>query len=325
MELAGFDKRWKTFPDFILGMTKDIWEDRNIHSLRGYYADDIIVRSPASVVTGNEGVIAATMATLAEWPDRQLPGEDVIWCGSADEGTLMSSHRLICTATHTNAGAYGPATGKKLRYRILADCACRDNQVYDEWLVRDQGAIVRQMGWDIVDFTRDQIEREGGAEACVKPLSPKTDIKGDYSSQGNDHPLGREYADILTRIMNAELSAVPKYYDRAAHLELPGGVTDVGHGGADEFWLGLRAAFPDAKFEINHAIGMSENGRPDRAALRWSLSGKHSGWGAFGAPSGAEVYVLGISHAEFGPNGLHREYVLFDETAIWKQILLAKG
>jgi hypothetical protein len=32
--------------------------------------------------------------------------------------------------------------------------------------------------------------------------------------------------------------------------------------------------------------------------------------------------VLGITHAEFGPWGLRREYTLYDETAIWKQILL---
>ena len=62
-----------------------------------------------------------------------------------------------------------------------------------------------------------------------------------------------------------------------------------------------------------------------RAAIRWSLHGKHDGWGAFGTPSGAEVYVMGFAHADFGPWGLRREYVVFDETAIWKQILLHKG
>ena len=35
--------------------------------------------------------------------------------------------------------------------------------------------------------------------------------------------------------------------------------------------------------------------------------------------------VLGASHAEFGPWGLRREFTLYDETAIWKQILLATG
>ena len=34
---------------------------------------------------------------------------------------------------------------------------------------------------------------------------------------------------------------------------------------------------------------------------------------------------MGLSHAEFGPWGLRREWTLIDETAIWKQILLAAG
>lgn len=325
MPLEGFDKRWKTFPDFIIGITKDIWEDRNIHHLRRLYADAIVVRSPASVVVGNEGVIAATMATLAEWPDRELPGEDVIWSGSDKDGTLLSSHRLICTATHTRPGMYGEPTGKTLRYRILADCACRDNQVYDEWLVRDQGAIVRQMGIEPKAFAADLIEREGGPESCVQPLTPATDRKGAYSGRGNDNPVGERHGALLSAIMNAEMSAIPREYDRAAELHYPGGHTDLGHKGADRFWMGLRAAFPNANFSIDHQIGMQERGRADRSAVRWSLHGRHEGWGMFGTPTGAEVYILGISHAEFGPRGLHREYTLIDETAIWKQIVMKTG
>ena len=64
---------------------------------------------------------------------------------------------------------------------------------------------------------------------------------------------------------------------------------------------------------------------PPRASVRWSLQGKHSGWGAFGRPTGADVHVMGLTHAEFGPWGLRREFTLIDETAIWKQILLETG
>ena len=64
---------------------------------------------------------------------------------------------------------------------------------------------------------------------------------------------------------------------------------------------------------------------PPRAALRWSLTGCHDGWGVFGAPTGVRVHVMGISHAEFGPWGLRREVALYDETMVWKQILMASG
>ena len=35
--------------------------------------------------------------------------------------------------------------------------------------------------------------------------------------------------------------------------------------------------------------------------------------------------MLGINHVEFGPRGIKNEWVLFDETMIWKQILMQTG
>ena len=322
--MKGFDQKFKDFPDYIIGITKEIWEDRGIATLHRYYSDDIVVRSPASVVIGNQKVIGATMATLAEFPDRTLLGEDVIWCGSPEEG-MLSSHRLLSTATHARDGVYGKATGKRLTYRILADCHAIGNQINDEWLIRDQGAIVRQLGVDPKAYAADLIEKEGGPEHCVKPLTPATDKPGPYKGRGNENAWGAKYADILTRIMGADMAAIPVEYDRAVQVEYPGGVTGHSHGDVDQFWMGLRASFPDAVFRIDHVIGREDPMMPPRAALRWSLHGRHSGWGAFGTPTGAEVYVLGICHAEFGPWGLRREYVIYDETTIWKQILLQTG
>jgi SnoaL-like domain len=321
--IDGFSPRWKDFPDYIIGITREIWEDRGIATLRESYAPDIVVRSPASIVRGNAGVIGATMATLAEFPDRTLLAEDVIWSGH--ETGLLSSHRILSTATHSRDGAYGKATGKQLRYRIIADCAARTNAIFDEWLIRDQGAIVRQMGWDPKSYAADLIAREGGPERCVRPFTPAADIDGGYHGKGNDHPVGQRYAALLTRIMAADFAAIGEEYDRAVHSELPGGITGHGREAVDGFWLSLRAAFPSAEFAIHHAIGRDDPMMPPRAALRWSLTGRHEGWGGFGAPTGAEVHVMGISHAEFGPWGLRREYVLIDETAIWKQILLKTG
>lgn len=322
--MKGFDPRWTDFPDYIIGITREIWEERKIATLHHYYSDDIIVRSPGSLVVGNRDVIGATMATLAEFPDRTLLGEDVIWSGSPEEG-MLSSHRIISTATHLGDGVYGAASGKKLQYRIIADCHAIDNQINDEWLIRDQGAIVRQMGWDPKDYARDLIAREGGPETCTHPFTPAIDKPGPYKGKGNDNEWGGRYADILSRIMAADIAVIEAEYDRACALFYPGGVNGHSHGAADRFWMGLRASFPSADFRIEHQIGRDDPMMPPRAAIRWSLHGRHDGWGAFGEPSGAEVYVMGASHAEFGPWGLRREYTLFDETAVWKQIALKTG
>ncbi|CTQ34030.1 nuclear transport factor 2 family protein [Jannaschia rubra] len=319
--------RWKDLPDYIIGITREIWEDRGISTLHDYYAPGIVVRSPASVVVGNQNVIGATLATLAEFPDRTLLGEDVIWSGENAEKGMLSSHRLLSTATHLGDGIYGKATGTKLVYRIMADCHVRDITIDDEWLIRDQGAIVRQLGWTPEAYAADLIEREGGRENAVKPLTPETDRPGPYGGRGNDNEWGARLAQVLTRIMGADMRAIPQSYDRACQLEYPGGVTGHSHGDADRFWVSLRAAFPSAEFSVHHVIGREDAVMPPRAAVRWSLWGRHEGWGGFGIPSGAMVYVLGITHAEFGPWGpdgwsVRREWTMFDETAVWKQIHL---
>ena len=322
--MKGFSDRFTDFPDYILGITQEIWEHRNLATLHHYYAPDIPVRSPGSIVFGNEGVIGATMATLAEFPDRRLLGEDVIWSGSPEEG-MLSSHRILSTATHLGDGVYGKATGKKLRYRIIADCHAIDNQINDEWLIRDQGAVVRQLGWDPKEYAIDLIEREGGPENCVQPFHPSIDQVGPYTGRGNDNAWGAKYADILNRIMGADLGVIPSEYDRAITGFYPGGKELISTDGVDDFWIGLRAAFPSASFTIDHQIGREDPMMSPRSAIRWSLTGKHDGWGAFGKPSGAEVHVMGISHVEFGPWGIRREYTLFDETSVWKQIAMKTG
>ena len=322
--MKGFNKKWQSFPDYIIGITKEIWEDRGLNTLHDYYSSDIIVRAPVGVTQGRDGVIGSTMATLSEFPDRTLLGEDVIWSGTPEEG-MLSSHRIVSTATHLGDGVFGRATGKKLVYRIIADCHAINNQINDEWLIRDQGAIVRQMGLDPREYAKDSINREGGPENCTRPLSPENDISGPYMGKGNHNEWGQLYGDILSRIMNADFAVIPGKYDRACQLEYPGGQTAHSHGAADRFWMGLRASFPSARFTLEHQIGRSDEIMPPRAALRWSLFGRHDGWGPFGPPTGAEVYILGLCHAEFGPWGLRREYVMFDETAIWKQIILKTG
>lgn len=327
--MKGFDAKFADLPHYILGITHEIWEERGLEKLNDYYAPDIVVRSPASVVVGNQDVIAATAATLAEFPDRQLLGEDVIWSGSPENG-FLSSHRILSTATHTGDGSYGKATGSRLTYRIIADCHAIENQINDEWLIRDQAAIVRQMGLTPRNYAVDMIRRQGGADRCAQPFTPEIDKAGPYSGTGNDNEWGEKLADLLKRMMDGDGAAITECFDRGAQLEYPGLVTGHGWEAANSLWFGLRNSFPSAHFEIHHRIGRDDPMMPPRAAIRWSLTGKHDGPGYFGEPTGAQVHVMGMSHAEFGSPGaapvrLRREWTLFDETAIWKQILMHTG
>lgn len=324
MSMSGFDPRWADFPSYIIGITKEIWEGRELAALTRYYSDDVIVRMASGVTVGNASVIAGTMATLAEFPDRKLLADDVVWSGTPETG-MLSSHRISCTATHTGSGIYGVATGKQLSFRAIADCHARDNVIDDEWLARDQGAICLQLGTSPQAFARAVIDREGGVERARRPFTPDQDRLGPYRGRGNDSEWGQRYASILTSIMDADIACIRREYDCACRLSYPDGVDARSFGPAENFWMGLRAAFPSARFSVDHRIGNEDRLLGARAAVRWSLEGRHEGWGSFGAPSGADVYVFGFSHAGFGPWGLREETVVFDTTSIWKQILMHKG
>ena len=319
--MKGFDKKYKDFPDYILKITKQIWEGKDVNSISDFYSDNIPVRSPFGVTYGNKPVIDATFATLKEFPDRQLLGEDVIWNGN-DENGYHSSHRILSKGTHLGDGAYGKPTGKSIYYRVIADCACKNNQVYDEWIVRDQGAMVRQIGYTPKEFAQKLIDNEGGPENATKLFSSKSDMKSDYKpSPPLPDSAGSKYSEILNKIFINDYDFSD--YARAANIYWPG--NKIGHGREDValFWNSLKEGFSEEKFSIEHIGFLEEPIKNQRVSIRWFFEGNHSKDSSeFGKATNKNIFIMGINHAELSKGDVIREWVLFDEVAIWKQILM---
>ena len=319
--MKGFDKKYKNFPDYILKITKQIWEGKDVDSIGEFYTDNIPVRSPFGITYGNKPVIEATYNTLKEFPNRQLLGEDVIWNGNDDKG-YHSSHRILSKGTHLGDGFYGKPTGKDIYYRVIADCACKDNQVYDEWIVRDQGAMVRQIGYTPKEFAQIMIDKEGGLEKAKK-LFDKNDIKPSdyYPINVEKSSPGENYSKILSKVFEGGYDF--KDYNRASNIYWPG--NKLGHGREDisKFWNSLKDIFTDIKFTIEHVGYLDESNKNPRASIRWFLEGVHSNDSEdYGKKTNSKLFIMGINHVELNQDGVIREWVLFDEVSIWKQILM---
>ena len=320
--MKGFNKKYKNFPDYILKITKQIWEGKDVESIGEFYTKNIPVRSPFGITYGNKPVIEATYNTLKEFPNRQLMGEDVIWNGNDNNG-YHSSHRILSKGTHLGDGFYGKPMGKDIYYRVIADCACKDNQVYDEWIVRDQGAMVRQIGYTPKEFAQIMIDNEGGLEKANK-LFDKNDIKpSNYEpEQVKINSAGERYSKILSKVFREGYKF--QDYNRASTIYWPG--NKIGHGREDvsKLWNSLKEILTDTKFSIEHIGYLDEPNKNPRASIRWFLEGVHSKDSEdYGKKTNSKLFFMGINHVELNQDGVIREWVLFDEVAIWKQILMS--
>jgi predicted ester cyclase len=312
--MAGFDSEFTNLDHYIRVITDRIWEGGRLADIARYYSDPCVVETPSSVSTALSAVIDGTRATLVQFPDRRLLAEDIIVSGE-ELGGYLSSHRIISTMTHLGAGNFGPPTGARIHVRTIADCVCRDNRIIHEWLVRDQGAIARQVGLAPRDLAQRWLDVAGGWHKPQAGPAPQG-----YRSHLSTDAQAQHYAQALQeqafRRGNAALT-----YDDAVHQLGPGGQVRYGHDEVQQFWAGLFGAFHVTSFEIEHLAMQQGDGRADRAALRWRAQAVHTGDGMYGQPSGQSIELLGINHVEFFRGRVLREWVLLDEIALWMQCL----
>ena len=93
--MKGFAPQFTDFPDYILKITREIWEERGIATLNHYYAEDIPMRFPEGVSIGNQKTMNGTLATLAECNatvDTATPFDPTIKDGKAARLPLPKSN-----------------------------------------------------------------------------------------------------------------------------------------------------------------------------------------------------------------------------------------
>lgn len=327
MAVHGFDPDFESLPHYILEITRRIWEGRGIDLIRRWYAEDCLMHTPAGPARGVEAVVTGTLETLAAFPDRRLLGEDVLWSGD-DRAGFLSSHRIASVQRHQGGGMFGPPTGRIVRYRTIADCECHANRITEEWLVRDNAAIAVQVGLDVAEHAARLAEADAKAGRAPWQLgdAAAASVSGSRSTDMRADPLAAELAGRLGRIWNdAALRDLSALYHEAANWHGPCGETRYGPADLDDWFVGYLAAFPGARFSVDHAVVLREPDRPVRVALRWRLDGTHAGRGAFGVPTGAKVLILAISHFELRGAQIAREITLIDELALCKQIRAHSG
>ena len=323
--MKGFDAEFHDLNHYIRVITDGIWEGRRIDDIHRYYSSDCAVETPSSVSIGTGAVIDGTRATLLAFPDRRLLAEDIIISGDEDSG-FLSSHRILSPMTHAGPGAFGPPSGKGVLARTIADCVCINNRIVQEWLVRDQAAMARQIGLHERDLAQRWLNERRGCEDGVftKPAMPAAPAP--YVSFIDEDALAQNYAALYRGLwMRGDMAQLTVNCHENVIAATPGGQTQVGIKAVSQFWAALVSSFSDVRFEIEHLVANERLGRATSIAMRWRVHAVHTGDSRYGVPSGRPVEVMGISHADVEQGRIVREWVLMDDVAIWMQVLTPRA
>ncbi len=317
--LRGFDDEFVDIVDYIYRITHRIWVDRAIGQIYDYYDHVSTVYTPYGVTRTVEEVVAATAAMINAFPDRESHFLNVAWSGDDEQG-FYTSHLGFSRMTNRGPSTYGPATNRTVVIRTAADCISLNNKIHTEWLVRDNGAMVRQLGFDAHTVARGLAEREP-SEVFV--LSVPTRMYGQMSPQKLDLPsetleqyLRHMFHDVWNRRRLDRLEAV---YAPDAVAHSGGGRVAVGVRNISALIISILTSIPDAVMAVDHVCWSEE---PDGliAAVRWSLQGSTRPGGLLGdVPAGQQVSMLGISHFRFKGARIVEEWTLFDEVGVLTQ------
>jgi steroid delta-isomerase-like uncharacterized protein len=319
--MQGFDPEFADIVDYIFKITHRIWAERSVGQIYDYYDHACVVHTPFEITRSVEDVVSGTIGMMQSFPDRESRFINVSWSGDDVKG-YYTSHLGFSQMTNLGPSIFGPATGRRVRINHIADCVSRDNRIFLEWLVRDNGGLVRQLGLDPHDVARGLAERDAAAGRRPWFIGVPERSPGQTLPQALDQPkdtLEDRFAHLLHDVWNRRrFDALRSMYAENVVVHAAGAREIVGVDGLTLFLIQFIAAFPDAVFQVEH-ICDSEETDGTFMAVRWSVRATHRGDGLFGPPTGKPVYVLGISQYRLENERIAEEWTLFDEIAILRQ------
>jgi predicted ester cyclase len=314
--------------DYILGITFEIWEEGRVDKILQYYSEDCPVYGLDGITRGAAQMVGQTYATLKAFPDRLLLGDDVIWTGTVSNG--FSSHRVLSPMTNLGDTAFGPATGRRVRVMNIADCEITDGQISREWLVRDNLALVRQLGFDPVksaralaaglnselsEWLRQEYKRVIGNHSAP-------DISAPWRGSGDAEMAHRVLTNCWLEGNRRQLESVYAPYSvlHRAPLRI--------YSGRDELlahYDAWRRVMPDAKISIDHVCGQPFGTDGRHIAVRWGVAGSQQDAFSGCEASGQPLFILGVTHWRVLAGRIISEWTVFDELALMAQSLSRNG
>lgn len=317
--------------DHIVSWTDKIWIARSVGAIRDCYAKDVKVHTAYGETYDLNSVVSNSLQKMVAFPNRGGGHDDIIWEPRGRNG-FVSYHRVFNNATHSGHWTYGPPTGKEWANRGVAHCLVREGMFVEEWVIRDEFAVLENLGIDPHRIAAELAERSPVLGEAMKIDLDKGPLGGmipDPLQEGISGPRPNIHADACRLVL--------QMFDEVWNQQLFDRVSDYC---ADTIvcqtvrlrrvmqiapyqleLMALLSAFPDARVEIRDIVAHRSDELGLRVGVIWLLQGTYSGSPVYGPTNRAPVRILGASSFEFRRGKIVREWRIYDEIAVIAQII----
>jgi len=323
--MRGFEDTYVDIIDYIVRITHRIWEEKDIGYIYDTYKHNSRVVDGYGLQYGRDKIVSDTVHTINAFPNIRLYADEIVWAGD-DEVGFHTSHRTVIKGDNTGFSRYGPPTGRRIELWCIANCVALENEIFEEWVLYDNADMVRQLGFDLQEMAREIGNQRADAQVSAPSFEPER-LPGqgkpaylDYQQgQSLDVPdfLHSTYHNVLNRRM---LRTIKESHAPNLRTLSSNGRRFYGRHQYQAFLLSLLATFPDLAFQIDDLYWMGNDNDGYRTAMRWSIVGRHNGWGIYGAPTGRPVHMWGITQHNIRDGRIFEEWMLFNEFAVMQQI-----
>ncbi len=327
--LRGFDDCYTDIVDYIVRCTHKIWDERDVGLIYSHYTHNCVIYGVLGVMYDRETIVRETIQRLVELPDRRGMATQVIWRGD-DVSGFYTSHMTHGVGRHTEYGMWGKPTGRSFVTRTVADCMILENKIYREWVVRDNMALLVQLGVDPHAYAQTLARQKFDRGESVLEISENRRLLGQYPPEAeadvsiahsdNEARLLRWLHHIYNKRMFGKITQIyaPNCQWHGPLMRELYGVPAV-----LQQTMRLIALIPDGAFTPQHICSTPSEEGGEKIAVRWILEGHHLGYGSLGPPTGHPLVVMGMTHFHVIDDKIIDEWVVYDDLSLLVQIKLA--
>ncbi len=314
--------------EYIVEWTDKIWQSYGMGLIRDHYHPDIALHGAYGHSGSREAIIEGCFVKKTAFPGRAFTAEDVIW-EERTENSWVSSHRIINSGVQSGFWQYGPPSNRLSTSRNIALCLVRDAFIVEEWVVRDEWAVVEQNGLDVPAIARELAARPNpnilgtlSEEGIFGPPPADPLTKGDSGERPDNQPDEcRMVLELIDLAWNQRLfNVIPTFLHRShvchtsryrSYCRVAGYQQSVGE---------LIATFPDARFDVRDVAANTDPFHGTRVSVMWNMRGTYAGAPTYGPLTYSPVDILGVSHFVLRDGKVYNEFRVFDELAVLTQI-----